>query len=97
MKELTKEEVLHVAKLARIGMNEEEMKDYQIKLKKLMDEVEKINDVEVKTKEILITPTDNETKPRKDVEEEMLNVKEVMKNVPSSSGNYIEVPVVINE
>ena len=43
---LTKEEVLHVANLARISLTEEEVEKYQVQLKKLLDDVEKINQVE---------------------------------------------------
>lgn len=42
---LTREEVEHVAKLARIRISDSEMEKYQIELKKILDEVEKINDV----------------------------------------------------
>ena len=40
---LTREEVLHVAHLARIGLTEEEIKKFQVQLKTLLNEVEKIN------------------------------------------------------
>ena len=39
----------------------------------------------------------DDTVLRKDEAGEMLNPKEVLKNVPRNSGNYIEVPVVISE
>ena len=42
---LTKEEVLHVAHLARIAVTEEEIKSYQVELKKLLDDVEKIGEI----------------------------------------------------
>ena len=86
---LSKEEVLHVAKLARIKVTEEEIEKYQVDLKTLLNEVEKINEVEGYDEEILIL--------RKDEAGEMLNPKEVLKNAPKHSGNYIEVPVVISE
>lgn len=38
---LTREEVEHVAKLARIRISDSEMEKYQIELKKILDEVEK--------------------------------------------------------
>ena len=46
---------------------------------------------------MLIAPWSNETTPREDEIKEMLDAKEVLKNVPRNSGNYIEVPVVIGE
>ena len=98
MKEmLTKEEVLHVAELARIKIDEEELEKYQIDLKTLLNEVEKINEVKGYDDEILIANWRENTTLRKDVPGEMLEPKEVLKNVPKHSGNYIEVPVVISE
>ena len=45
MNKLTREEVLHVARLARIELSEKEIEKYQVELKQLLDDVEKINDV----------------------------------------------------
>ena len=94
---LTKEEVLHVADLARIKISDDELEKYQLELKELLNEVEKINKVEVNDDEILIAPWDSATELRKDETGEMLNPKAVIGNAPRHSGNYIEVPVVISE
>ena len=94
---LTKEEVLHVAKLARIDITEEEIEKYQVELKQLLNEVEKINEVKGYDDEILIAPWSDNTTLRSDSEGEMLDPKKVIENAPKHSGNYIEVPVVISE
>ncbi len=94
---LSREEVLHVANLARIKLTEEEIEKYQVELKKLLEDVEKINEVEGYDDDILIACWDNNTKLRKDEAGEMLNPKEVIENAPHHSGNYIEVPVVISD
>lgn len=94
---LTREEVLHVARLARIGLTDEEIEKYQVQLKKLLDEVEKIKDVELKSDDKLITPITHTTELREDAAGEMLDPEEIMKNVPVSNGNFVEVPVMINE
>lgn len=96
MNKLSKEEVLHVAKLARIRLNEEEIEKYQVELKKLLNDVEKINDVKGYDDEMLIATWEENTKLREDKPGEMLNPKEVLENAPHHSGNYISVPVVIN-
>ena len=94
---LSKEEVMHVANLARIKITEEEIEKYQVDLKTLLNEVEKINDVVGYDEEILIANWHENTRLREDKPGEMLEPKEVLKNAPKHSGNYIEVPVVINE
>ena len=96
MEKMTREEVLHVAELARIKLSEEEIEKYQVELKKLLNDVEKINEVKGYDDEILISCWEENTKLRKDEKGEMLNPKEVLENVPRHSGNYIAVPVVIS-
>lgn len=94
---LSKEEVLHVAELARISLTEEEIEKYQIELKELLNDVEKINDVKGYDDDILIACWSENTRLRKDEAEEMLNPKDVINVAPRHSGNYIEVPVVISD
>lgn len=94
---LSKKEVEHVAKLAKIKINNQELEKYQIELKKLLDDVQKIHDVKGYDDDFLITPTNEVCILRKDQKEDMLTPEEVLKNVPCHNGNYIEVPVVINE
>ena len=97
MKEkLTEEEVLHVAKLARIKLSKEEIEKYQIELKELLHDVEKINEVENFDDDILIACWEENTELRKDKPGQMLEPKEVLENAPRHSGNYISVPVVIS-
>ena len=96
MDKLSKEEVLHVAKLARIRLTKEEIEKYQVELKKLLNDVEKINDVKGYDDEMLIATWEENAKLREDKPGEMLNPKEVLENAPHHSGNYISVPVVIN-
>lgn len=94
---LSKEEVMHVAELAKIKISEKDLEKYQIELKKLLKDVEKIHGIKGYDDEFLIAPTEEICIMRPDKEEEMLNPEEVLKNVPRHNGNYIEVPVVINE
>lgn len=94
---LSREEVLHVANLARIKLTEEEIEKYQVELKKLLEDVEKINQVEGYDEDILIACWDDFAKLRKDETGNMLDPKQVVENAPHHAGNYIEVPVVIGE
>ncbi len=94
---LTREEVLHVAELARISLTEEEIEKYRVQLKKLLKDVEKINEVKGYDDDILIACWEENASLRKDEQGPMLNPKEVIENAPRHSGNYIEVPVVISD
>lgn len=93
---LSEEEVKHVAHLARIGLNEEEIEKYQKDLYIMIKEVEKIKDIDLNEDKFIFNTTDNKidlnNKQPINIEKENL-----LKNVPSKKGNFIEVPVIINE
>lgn len=97
MDKLTKEEVMHIAYLARINLDEKEIEKYQVELKKLMDDIDKIKDVKGYDDELMFSPITHNAPLREDVEGKMLDYKTVMKNVPHSTGNFVEVPVMLNE
>ena len=97
MEKLTREEVLHVARLARIELSEEEIEEYQIHLKQLIDDIDKIRDIEINDEELLISPVEQDSIMRDDVVGEMLAVEDIKKNVPRFEDNYVEVPVMISE
>lgn len=97
MDRLTKEEVEHVAYLARVKLTDEEIEKNRYQLKKLIDDIDKIKDIKGFDDEILISPVDHKAELRNDEVGEMLNYKEAMKNVPNSNGNFVEVPVMLNE
>ena len=94
MNELTKEEVLHVANLARINVSEEEVEKYKKGLKQILDELNRINEVNADD-DILISPTSNNNIYREDVgiDENF----DILKNAPKTSGNYIEIKRFVND
>ena len=97
MDRLTKEEVLHVAHLARIKVTDDEIEKYQVDLKKLLDDVNKINDIEVDSDSLLVTPVEHESILRGDNDTRSIEFNEIKKNVPATTGNFVEVPVMVNE
>ena len=97
MDKLTREEVLHVARLARIQVSDEEIEKYQITLKQLLDDVDKIKEMDSLDTKELVTPVDEESSLREDEVGEMIPFSEFKENVPHRVGNFIEVPVMINE
>ncbi len=93
---LTREEVLHVAHLARIGLSEEEIPKYQESLKKMIDEIDKIKTMSDFDEEYMISPCTNEV-PLENNEVNNIQNQDILKNVPKKKGNFIEVPVMVNE
>ena len=73
MNKLTKEEVLHVANLARLDLSEEEIEKFSYQLKEILDSINKINDVQISTDELFIAPWTNNTTLREDNYKEYFN------------------------
>lgn len=96
MKEkLLNEEVLRVAKLAKLSLSEEEIEKYQFDLFKLIEEIDKIKEVKTINEEMMIAPFFEKVKMRSDrAEEESLKL---IDNAPAKTANMVEVPVMINE
>ena len=97
MDKLSKEEVLHVANLARINLSDDEIEKYRVDLKKLIDEIDKIKNIKGYDDDLMISPVEHNTELREDVEGKMLDYKTALKNAPHSTGNFVEVPVMLNE
>lgn len=97
MKRLSKEEVLHVAKLAKLKLNEEEIEKYSYELKKILDEIERINDIPIEENGILIAPWSCSAEVREDIDKEGIPIKDVLSNAPEKLDNFIEVRGVFND
>ena len=92
---LTKEEVMHVAHLARIEITEEELLKYQKDLKILFDEIDKIKDLDDFDADKMFSPCENTFDlARKSVP---VDNDKLLLNVPKKKGNFVEVPVMVNE
>lgn len=91
---LTKEEVMHVLDLAKLDATDEEIEKYQVDLYKMLQEIDKIKDLNDFDSEFLIAPWSFDSALR---ENESIKIPEcdVLKNVPSKKGNFISVDVEV--
>lgn len=93
---ISKEKVKHIAKLARLGLKEEEIKSLQKDLSSILDFIGKLKQVDISGVEASfnITPEAGlekgmrEDEPRKEKEEA---VGKILKETPESENNHIKV------
>lgn len=97
MENLDKEKVLHVASLAKLRIEDDEIDKYVKELKDLMDEVNRIQEVEIDDEEILISPTKNKDVYKDDTVGSMLTREEILKNANKRYGSYIAVTRALND
>lgn len=97
MENLDREKVLHVASLAKLRIEEDEIPKYVKELKDLMAEVDRIQDVQIEDDEILICPTENKNVYNDDTIGSMLTREEILKNANKKYGSYIAVTRALND
>jgi len=90
MDKLTREEVLHVLDLARLNATDEEIEKYQVELKKMIMEIDKIKELNDFDEDLLIAPWENNT-PLRENDSLKINDADILKNVPSKKGNFVSV------
>lgn len=87
--------VEHVNDLARL--KEEDLEKYEVQLNDIMTEINKILDVEINTKEIMISPIENINRYYDESEIEQIDKKEVLEMANKTNGDFIVVSRVIND
>jgi aspartyl-tRNA(Asn)/glutamyl-tRNA(Gln) amidotransferase subunit C len=93
---LTREEVEHVALLARLGLTDQELETLAEQLSAILDHMRAINELD--TSEIpptaQVIPLRNVMRP--DEPSGSLPVNAVLNNAPQADGSYFRVPPVLD-
>jgi len=92
---VTAKDVEHVAKLARLGLTEDEKKCFTEQLSRILDYAETINKLDTKN----VSPTSNAI-PMKNVfrEDKVVpseDLKEIIANAPKEDNNMFSVPRIM--
>jgi aspartyl-tRNA(Asn)/glutamyl-tRNA(Gln) amidotransferase subunit C len=94
---LTRYEVLHVAKLARIGLSEEEVARFQQQLSQILDHFDVLNALDTTD----VPPTTHtlplENVMRQDEPGSSLAQERVLANAPAAQDGYLRVRAVLEE
>jgi len=94
---ITKEEVKHIAKLARLGLSDKEIGEFQKELSKILNYIEKLKEVDISN----IKPTSHsialENVMREDAEKEKLKTKKekLLELAPESKNGYLKVKSIL--
>lgn len=93
---ISKQEVKHIAKLARLALKEKEVKKFQKELSLILDYVEKLKEVDVSQIQAIfhsVREASFERGMRKDEsgKQDLETAKKLIKMVPEKKDNYIKV------
>lgn len=97
MERLSDEEVLKVINLAKLNPETENIEELSYQLKQILNEVNKIEQLNISDTDILITPSPNKNIYYEDEVGIMLAKKDVLKNALIHDESYIEVVGVLND
>ncbi len=93
---ISREEVQHVARLARLGLSQDEVARLQQQLSQILEAMRVIDRVDTST----IPPTAQviplHTVMRDDIVRPSLPVERVLANAPRREGDYFRVPAVLD-
>ena len=89
------EQVLHIARLARIAMSEEEAEALKPELNNILGWVEQLGEVDTEGVEPLAMVIANETRMREDIVTDGDRRDDVLANAPVAEHGFFAVPKVI--
>lgn len=90
------EEVLHIAKLARLSLQENEIQDYKKNLEEILEFADTINKIDTDNIDETIGINENHNVFRKDEIISESDKDELLANAPSQDEGMFRIPKVIN-
>jgi aspartyl-tRNA(Asn)/glutamyl-tRNA(Gln) amidotransferase subunit C len=94
---ISRETVEHVARLARLGLTDEELDRMQVQLSHILETIEQLRDVDTSS----VGPTASvialENVMRDDVARPPMTREAALANAPRREGHHLRVPTVLEE
>lgn len=93
---VSKEEILHIANLANLNLEENEVNNYLNNLEEILNFANIVNNAPVENLDITIGANQAKNVFRKDEVEVFKDNKTLLENAPSEEKNMFKIPKVIN-
>ncbi|MDH3942994.1 MAG: Asp-tRNA(Asn)/Glu-tRNA(Gln) amidotransferase subunit GatC [Anaerolineae bacterium] len=93
---LTREEVEHIAHLARLELTQDELDRYQQQLSSILEHVSNLQALDTETTEPMSSIIIEHSRLREDNPGECLTEEELLRNAPDSVENQFRVPPVLD-
>ncbi|MFU8803605.1 MAG: Asp-tRNA(Asn)/Glu-tRNA(Gln) amidotransferase subunit GatC [Bradymonadaceae bacterium] len=95
--EISREQVLHIARLARIRLDEDKIDAHRNDLNSILQYVDKLAEVDTDGVEPTTHAVPLGTSLREDVVEERLSHEDIVANAPAVEGGHFRVPKVVED
>jgi aspartyl-tRNA(Asn)/glutamyl-tRNA(Gln) amidotransferase subunit C len=94
---LSREEVKHIAILARLGISEDEIEKFSLQLSNILDNFEVLKQVDTSNLPPTAQSIDLQNIFRADEAESSYPAEEILANAPKQDNNYFKVKAVLEE
>lgn len=92
---LTAQQVAHVAKLARLALDESCIETYRTQLTAVLGHIAMLDSVDIKGVEPMAHPFDSHNRLAEDEPGPSMDVADLMRNAPATEGRFLAVPKVL--
>ena len=96
MQEVSKEEILHIANLARLNLEEDEIEKYRENLQDILNFANIVNNAPVEGLDITVGSNEAKNVFRKDEIKIFEDNQGLLQNAPTQDQNMFKIPKVIN-
>ena len=94
--DVSREEILHIAKLADLNLEENEIDTYLLHLQEILNFAEVVNNAKVEGVDVTIGANESKNMFRKDEIVAFEDNGALLQNAPSKERNMFKIPKVIN-
>lgn len=94
---IDKEQVMKVAKLARLELTEAEVEEFTGQLRAILDYVAKMNELDTSNVEPLAHCLPVSNVFREDAAKESLGAEKALANAPDRDGDFFKVPKILDD
>jgi aspartyl-tRNA(Asn)/glutamyl-tRNA(Gln) amidotransferase subunit C len=94
---VSKKDVEHIAKLAKLKFDDKQKEKLQGELNKVLEYIDKLNELDLSNVEPLESINDAENVFREDEAKHGVTKEEALKNAPDKTDNFFKVPKVLDK
>ena len=93
---VSKEEILHIANLAQLTLEENEIEEYMLHLQDILNFAKIVNNAPVDDLDITIGANEAKNQFRKDEVKQFEDVDSLLENAPTQDQHMFKLPKVLN-
>ncbi len=94
---LSLDEVRHIARLARLAIDDTHLEQYRTQLASILDHIAMLSELDVSGVEPMSHPHELTNRLGDDVVEDAMPLEDLLRNAPAVEGRYLAVPKVLGD